>query len=295
MEIRRWASLTWIVLRESQFRKVLFGLGTLISLFFSFAFFMRWDTYFRFHWNETFNQVDPIFGNDIGFYLFRLPFLEIIQNSMIVLVFFITLLLLLVYIYSGSLSIQGKSNIMARSGITKHLSLNLGFWLLLLSWGYYLERYRLLFQESGVVFGANYTDIYVQLPAIWILCIAIFLLAMLAFYQYFKSRFRWLIIGGIATLVIGVIGRILLPTAVQKFMVDPNELQLETPYIENNIKLTRQAYDLDSITERDYNAGDTLTWAQLQDNQSTLDNIRLSGSPAADQYLPATPANPTLL
>ncbi|MDR8392609.1 UPF0182 family protein [Aliifodinibius sp. S!AR15-10] len=260
---------------ESQFRKVLFGIGTLISLFFAFAFFMRWDTYFRFHWNETFNQVDPVFGNDLGFYLFRLPFIEIIQNSMIVLVFFITFLLLLVYIYSGALSIQGKSGIMARSGITKHLSLNVGFWLLLLSWGYYLERYRLLYSESGVVYGASYTDIYVQLPVLWILCFATLLLALIAFFQIYKRQFRLLMIGGVVTVGIGILGLGVLPAAVQKFIVEPNELELETPYMENNIEQTRQAYDLDSITERNYDAGGSLTWEKLQDNQATLDNIRL--------------------
>ncbi|MDX1636753.1 MAG: UPF0182 family protein [Balneolaceae bacterium] len=260
---------------ESQFRKVLFALGSLISFFFAFAFFMRWDTYFRFHWNETFNQVDPVFGNDLGFYLFRLPFIEIIQNSLIVLVFFVTFLLLLVYIYSGSLSLQGRSGIMARSGITKHLAINVGIWLLLLSWGYFLDRYRLLYNESGVVFGASYTDITIQLPVLWILCIATFLLALLAFYQFYRQNIRLLVIGGATTVAIGILGQGLLPPAIQKFVVEPNELELETPYMEYNISQTRQAYDLDAITERNYNAGDTLTWDKLQNNTETLDNIRL--------------------
>lgn len=260
---------------ESQIRKVLYGLGTLISLFFAFAFFMRWDTYFRFHWNETFNQVDPIFGNDLGYYLFRLPFIEIIQNSLIVLVFFVTFLMLLVYIYSGSFNIQKGSGITARSGITKHLSINMGLWLLLLSWGYYLERYRLLYNDSGVVYGASYTDIHVRLPVLWILCIATFLLALLAFYHFYQKQFRLLMIGGAVTVGIGIIGQGVLPAAVQKFIVEPNELQLETPYMEHNIQQTRQAYDLDSITERNYDAGDTLTWSKLQNNDATLDNIRL--------------------
>ncbi|MFH5884321.1 UPF0182 family protein [Halalkalibaculum sp. DA3122] len=260
---------------ESQFRKVLYALGTVISFFFAFAFFMRWDTYFRFHWNETFNQVDPIFGNDLGFYLFRLPFIEILQNSLIVLVFFVTFLLLIVYIYSGSFNIQKGSGITARSGIIKHLSVNVGLWLLLLSWGYFLQRYRILYSESGVVYGASYTDVHVQLPVLWILCIATFLLALLAFYHFYKEKFRLLMIGGIATVGIGVIGLGVLPTMVQKFMVEPNELELETPYLENNIEETRQAYKLDAINERNYSARDTLTWATLQDNQETLDNIRL--------------------
>ncbi|MDZ7714944.1 MAG: UPF0182 family protein [Balneolaceae bacterium] len=258
-----------------QVRNLLFTIGTLISFFFSFAFFMRWDSYFRFHWSETFGQVDPIFGHDLGFYLFRLPFIEIIQNSIIVLVFFITLILLVFYVYSGSLSIQGTSNIQARSTVTKHLSLNIGFWLLLMSWGYYLERYNLLYNQTGVVFGAGYTDLNVVLPTLWVMCILCLLLAGIAFFQFYKAKFKWLIVGGLATIVIGFLGQGLLPTAVQKFMVEPNELQLESPHLEENIKQTRQAYKLDQIQEREYNARDTLTWPKLQQNTATLQNIRL--------------------
>ncbi|MDX1617648.1 MAG: UPF0182 family protein [Balneolaceae bacterium] len=258
-----------------QFKTVFYAGGSVLALFFALAFFVRWDAYFRFHWNEAFNIVDPIFGNDLGFYLFRLPFIEIIQNSLIVLVFFVTFLLLLIYIYSGSLTVQGNTNVLARSGIVNHLSVNLGLWLLLLSWGYYLERYRLLYDESGVVFGAGYTDLYIDLPVLWILCVLTFLLALLAFSQILKQRFRWLIIGAGGALVIGIIGQSLLPVAVQKLMVEPNELELETPFLEHNIEQTRQAYALDEITERNYDASDRLTWGQLQDNQATLDNIRL--------------------
>ncbi|MDX1618434.1 MAG: UPF0182 family protein, partial [Balneolaceae bacterium] len=217
----------------------------------------------------------PLFGNDLGFYLFRLPFIEIIQNSLIVLVFFVTFLLVLAYLYSGAMTLQDKTNIMARSGITRHLSINIGIWLLLLSWGYYLDRYRLLYNESGVVYGASYTNVYITLPVFWLLCILTFLLALLAFSQVFRNRFRWLVIGGIAAIVIGIIGQGVLPTAVQKFMVEPNELELETPYMEYNIEQTRSAYDLDSITERNYNASSTLTWDKLQNNDATLENIRL--------------------
>lgn len=258
-----------------QFRVVFYGLGSVISLFFALVFFIQWDAYLRFHWSGTFNMTDPVYGNDLGFYLFRLPFIEIIQNSLIVLVFFITFFLLLVYVYSGSLTLRDRSNIMARAGIIRHLSLNTGIWLLLLSWGYYLQRYRLLYNESGVVYGASYTDIHVMLPVLWILCILCLLLALLSFYQVFQRRFRWLITAGIATLIIGVVGQGVLPVAIQNFMVEPNELELETPYLEHNIEQTRQAYDLDAITERNYNAGATLTWAKLEDNEETLQNIRL--------------------
>lgn len=258
-----------------QVRRFLFAGGTLLSLFFSFAFFMRWDDYFRFHWSETFGTVDPIFGHDIGFYLFRLPFIEIIQNSLIVLVFFVTLLLLLFYVYSGSFSYQSGTGIRANTKVKNHLSVNVGTWLLLLSWGYYLDRYSLLNREGGVVYGAGYTDIIVNLPVLWVMTVLTLLLAAIAFYQLFKPKFKLLLIGGLVTLVVGVIGQGLIPTAVQQFFVEPNELQAETPYLENNIEHTRSAYKLDEIREREYSAQDTLTWDKVENNASTLQNIRL--------------------
>lgn len=262
-------------LTGKQFKTIFYSFGTIFSLFFAFAYYMQWDAYFRFHWNETFGQVDPVFGVDIGFYLFRLPFLETVQNSLSILVFFITLVILVFYLYSGSLSLQGSAGLKARSSVSRHLSINLGIWLLLLAWGYFLERYQMLYRDSGVVYGAGYTDIHILLPTLWIMVILCIILAAIAFLQVFKQNFRWLIIGGIVTAAVGIVGQTILPTMVQKFQVEPNELQLETPYLEHNIEQTRKAYQLDQIREREYNARDTLSWANLQNNTETLQNIRL--------------------
>jgi uncharacterized membrane protein (UPF0182 family) len=258
-------------------KNVFYGLGTVISVFFSFAFFMRWDTYFRFHWNETFGQVDPVFGHDIGFYLFRLPFIELIQNSLISLVFFVTVATIILYVYSGALSIRSSKSISAPSGVVKHISVNLGIWFLLLAWGYYLHRYDLLYGAGGAVYGAGYVDLNVKLPVIWILCILCALLSLLAFSQIFKQRFKWLLVGGVATIVIGVLGNGILPGVFQKFVVEPSELQLEKPYIENSIEQTRQAYALDKMKTQPYSAQppEEMTWSTVQKNEQTIENIRL--------------------
>ncbi|MGD8427383.1 MAG: UPF0182 family protein [Balneolaceae bacterium] len=262
-------------INPKKFRNFFYIMGSVISVFFSLAFFMQWDKYFRFHWNETIGTVDPIFGHDIGFYLFRLPFIELIQNSLISLVFFVTIVTIILYIYTGALSLQSNKSIGASKGVKKQISINIGIWLLLLSWGYYLERYSLLYSKNGVVYGADYVDIHVKLPVIWILCILSFLLALFAFYQLYKSRFKWLLIGGISIFAIGAIGNSVLPGLVQKFVVEPNELQLEEPYLQNNIRMTRSAYKLDKFHLRNYAASDTLTWQKLENNDATLSNIRL--------------------
>lgn len=272
------AQLNLHEISTNKIKNVFYGLGAFISVFFSLAFFMRWDTYFRFHWNEMFGQVDPIFGNDIGFYLFRLPFIELIQNSLTSLVFFITIATIILYVYSGALSIRSTTKeISAISGVKKHISINLGIWLLLLSWGYYLDRYNLLYNANGAVYGAGYVDMNIRLPVIWILCILCFGLALFSFFQMYKSRFKWLIIGGIATILIGGVGNGLLPGVIQQFVVAPSELQLEEPYLEHSIEQTRNAYALDAMQIQPYSAqpSEEMSWDTIDENEQTIENIRL--------------------
>ncbi len=258
-------------------KTVFYSLGGALSVFFSLAFFMRWDTYFRFHWSETFGQVDPVFGHDIGFYIFRLPFIELIQNSLVSLAFFITIGIIILYVYSGALSVRSTREVIAANNIKKHIFINLGIWLLLLAWGYYLERYNLLYNESGAVYGAGYVDINVRLPVIWISFILCLGLALLSFFQLYKDRFKWLVFGGLATILVGAIGSGILPGMVQQFVVAPSELQLEEPHIENNIRLTRSAYALDKMDTQPYSAqpAEEMTWSTIDRNEETIENIRL--------------------
>lgn len=261
-----------------QIKLFLYTAGTFLSVFFAFAYFVRWDAYFRFHWNETVGQIDPLFGHDVGFYLFRLPFYELLQNSLIVLVFFVTLFMIVFYLATGAINIPeaGKdSGGRPPTPATRHLSINIGFWLLLLGWSYYLSRYSLLYNSTGVVYGADYTDVNVVLPVLWIMTVLCLLLALVAFYQTYRSRIGWLMKGGLGILAVSIVGQVLLPPAVQQFSVEPNELELEKPYIEHSIAQTRQAYGLDDFNVRNYNAADTLSFAQIEDNTSTLQNIRL--------------------
>lgn len=271
------AQLNLDQISTQKIKRLFMGIGGAISLFFSLAFFMRWDTYFRFHWNETVGQLDPIFSNDIGFYLFRLPFLELIQNSLTSLVFFVTLITIILYIYSGAVSLRSKNELSFHPGVKKQISINLGIWFLMLSWGYYLERYNLLYNDSGAIYGMSYVDVNVNLPILWIVSILCFLLAALSFYQLYKNRFKWLAIGGVITLLIGGIGLNMLPGAVQSFVVNPSELQLETPYIENSIEQTRKAYALDKMQTRSYSAqpAEEMSWSTVEENEETIENIRL--------------------
>ncbi len=264
--------------RPKQIKTILYVAGGLLSVFFAISYFVQWDEFFRFWHSQSFGAVDPIFGNDIGFYVLRLPFIETIQNSLIFLVFIVTAFLIAYHLASGALSFQRSQNgpgLYIAHRPRRQIFTNIALWLLLLAWGYYLERYQLLYESGDLIFGASYTDINIVIPVLWVMFIGCLLLAGLAFAQNWRNKIGWFIKGAGGLLAIGIIGQVLLPPAVQNFKVEPNELNLEKPYIKNNIKYTRMAYGLDDVTVKDYSATDTLTLAQIRQNSSTIENVRI--------------------
>lgn len=260
-----------------QIRRILFVAGGVFSLFFSTNYFFKWDEWFRFIKNKSFDSSDPVFGQDIGFYTFRLPFLESMQNSLIALVSLVLIMSLIAYYIKGYVSIKSLRfrGAQPSSAAIKHLSVNLGFWFLLFAWGFYLKRYSILFDPDGAVMGAGYTDVKVLLPVLWVLVGLSFIMAILAFYQMYRLKVDWLLKGIGVLFIIGVVGQAVLPWSVRSISVKPNELKMEEPYLKNNIELTREAYGLDKFHETSYGASDTLTYPEIQNNIQTVDNIRL--------------------
>jgi len=256
--------------------KQFFTLGAIvITAMFAFGFYIRWDESLQFIWNEPFGEVDPLFSKDIGFYIFRLPFLELLQSSLLILTFLTTAILAIVYLFTGLLGMQPGKGFSASKPVLNHLSINGGLWLLFLSWGFYLDRYGLLLKPGGIVFGATYTDVAIELPALWILMFISLALSLMVIAS------RWMSLGkalpGLAILGVLVFagGRVVLPGMVQSFSVDPNELELERPHLEKNIEMTRLAYGIDNVREVEYQADDTLNIEDIRNNQDAVDNIRL--------------------
>lgn len=256
-------------------RRALTVLALFIALIFALAIMVRWDDVLRFIWSQPFGNVDPVFGREISFYMFQLPFLNMIQGSITALTFMTTFLLAVVYFATDMISARPGEGLRAKPSVLMHVKINAVLWLLSLAASFFLSRYELLFREDGVVFGAGYTHLTIELPALWIACLLTILLAILLLVSHRVSMGK--LLAGLAGLIIVVlvVGRLLLPSAVQQFSVDPNELEVERPYIENNIEMTRLAYGLDQVREVDYPADDTLRADDVRDNQHVIENIRL--------------------
>ncbi|MBD3235140.1 MAG: UPF0182 family protein, partial [Candidatus Eisenbacteria bacterium] len=145
----------------------------------------------------------------------------------------------------------------------------------LYAWKYWLSRFTLLYSPRGATYGASYTDLHAQLPAYHILIIVALGVAVVLGFSAWRRNTRYLAAGVVVFLAAAFVGTVVFPALVQKFSVEPNELQKELPYIEKTIRYTRQAYDLDRIDPRPFPVEEQLSWSDLEENPATVNNVRL--------------------
>ena len=185
----------------------------------------------------------PLYGNDIGFYLFSLPAYIELKAWMWLVLLASAAFAFAIYWVEGAIDLDRRPWRFSPATIA-HGSALLGVFFAVKAWSYGLDRYLLLYGDNGVVVGASYSDVHVALPVLWLL-IAVAAAAALACWANVRvRRFRLplaafaLVFG--SSMLLGVV----LPGVYERIYVKPNELQLETPYIQRNIALTRQAYNL---------------------------------------------------
>ena len=245
------------------------------AFFFAAGFFAEWDTYLRFRYGGSFGLADPLFGVDVGFYIFHLPFYELLQKSLMLLTVLTLAAVILTYVFFGSLRGNGRGTIQAGANATSHLSALLFILVANWGWGFYLGRYQLLYSTLGVVYGAGYTADHVTRIALWIMVgVSALACAVLAL-NVFRPSFKVLVAGAGAYAIVWFIGLSLFPHFFEEFVVQPSELALETPYLRNSINFTRKAYQLDAINETTYPAMADLTREVIVRNEQTIQNIRL--------------------
>ena len=261
----------------SSLRLIAIVLSIIIALATGAAMEAQWPTLalFRYAPHSTGSVADPIFGMPLNFYLFTLPAWQLIAGWLLTLAVIACILSVLFILIAGSSRALGGS---FGSGIPlpwRGLSITLGFLLLVLALRAYLGRFELLFDHHTVFDGVTYTDAHVTLTGMLFVCAALVLGALIAFAgAVFLPRGRWLIAAAVPAVVcyaaVGVVG-----WYVSSFLVKPNELVREQPYIAHNIEMTRQAFGLDRFSQREFPAETTVGATDPADNQPTLQNIRL--------------------
>lgn len=236
-----------------------------------------WST-FALYWYAPHGStpvVDPIFGRPLTFYLFAFPAWQLISGWLLVLalitcaiaVFFL-LIKRAARAFEGPF---GNYSPLSWSGV----SISFASLLLIIALRVYLARFEQLFENHTIFAGVTYTDAHIILPGLLIICAALVLGAGIAVANAVSlQRGRWLGIA-VVPVVVCYVGLQAVGGYVRTFIVKPNELVRERPFISNNINATRQAYELDRVSLRDFPAETSVAAADLANNQATLQNIRL--------------------
>jgi len=235
---------------------------------------MQWESMLLFFNGGTFGITDPLFGRDLGFYIFRMPALDGLYHWLLIALGLVAVASLFAHLIYGGIQYSERGLFIDKRART-HLAILIALLLIVQSGGYLLDAYKLLHSQSGVVFGAGYTDIHARLPALRILAVLALVAALLCLLEIRRSGFRYLVIGVGGLALVHVLGLYAYPSFLQQFRVVPNELVAETPYIKRNIRSTRQAYGLDRVEAQEFPVDEELTAEDLRRNDGTVKNIRL--------------------
>jgi hypothetical protein len=235
---------------------------------------LRWEDFLLFKNSLDMGTKDPLLAKDIGFYLFKLPFIESLNGFA-----GFTLLLTIIavaanYFLRGGIFIAEKI-ISIDSKVKKHIGILAGLVILNIGFGFYLDTFRLLFSEHGAVFGAGYRDIHAKLFFYRILIFITPIAGIVFMAGVLRGSRRLTFLPPVLVSAVYIIGIVAYPYVLQKFKVAPNELALETPFIEQNIKFTRLGYNLDKIEVKPFDVDYNLSGKDIEKNDATIKNIRL--------------------
>ena len=221
------------------------------------------------------STADPIFGRPLAFYLFTLPAWQLLADWIVRLAILVFAMGLFFFVSSGRKRAPRAHLARRSSRESRGLALAWGLLMLAISLDVYLGRFERLFAEHTIFTGVTYTDAHVTLAGLLLVSIALLLGGVAACAAAFAApRIRWLLAAS-APAVVLYAGTSLAGAYVDSFIVKPNELVREQPYITHNIELTRRAYGLDRFTRREFPAETTVQAADAGNNQATLQNIRL--------------------
>ncbi|WP_433968408.1 UPF0182 family membrane protein [Tunturiibacter gelidiferens] len=225
--------------------------------------------------HATGSVADPIFGEQLNFFLFTLPAWQLVNNWLLTLAIAICAVAVLFLIITSGARSLAKRQITYAPSPWRGLSITVAFLLLVLAMNVYVDRFQLLLEHHTIFDGISYTDAHVTIYGLLIVCAALVLGAVISAYNAIRhSRGRWIVAAILPAVVCyGVLG--IVGWYVGSFIVKPNELVREEPFIAHNIEMTRQAYGLNRFAEREFPAETTVEAADPANNQPTLQNIRL--------------------
>ena len=262
-----------IVLERRHLGFLAAGLSGVLALFISGIVSSQWLVVLQFLNMTPFGEVDPIFGRDAAFYIFTLPFLDLVRYTGLGIVVLSFIGSAAAYVVTGQLAL-GPEGLSVGSKPRQHLAMLVSVIFILLAAGAYLDMPRTLTTPGGIVHGVSYADDAVRLPTLLVLTIVAGAGALAAAYAALSST-MWPVGAAVAGYMLVLVVGGGAASLLQQFVVTPDEQAREAPYITHNIASTRQAFDLDNIDERQVSGDATLAMSDIENNADTINNVRL--------------------
>ena len=267
--------------------RIRFGVALFFAIVMGSGVASEWRDWILFSNASTFGVKDPQFHRDIGFYVFKLPFLQFIASWTFAALLVVLIITAVFHYLNGGIRLQTPFQRVTPQ-VKVHISVILALMALTKTVQYYLSRVALTLSHRGTVDGATYTDVKAQLPALNLLMLISVAAAILFIANIFRKGWVFPIIAvglwGFISIVVGTV----YPAIIQRFVVQPNEFAREQTYIKRNIDATRSAFGLDKINLKSFDYGTNITKAQVAAAKDTLDNVRLWDPPEIKNVMSAT-------
>lgn len=251
------------------------AVSLLLAVFVGSSAISEWQNWLLFTHSQSFGKTDPQFHLDAGFFVFKLPFLSWLSGWVFAALLVTLILSALVHYLNGGISVENQK-LKATASVKAHLSLLLGLvGLEKAASYYYVSRPTLDLSSRGVVSGASYTDVHIQLPAISLLTIISIAAAIIFLINIYLRGWKLPVIAVSLWVLVSLIAGVLYPQVIQTFKVQPAQSTLELPYIQRNIEATRFALGLDKINTVSYQASQNATVNQLSNDAPSINDVRL--------------------
>lgn len=225
---------------------------------------------------ESFGVADPVFGRDVGYYVFSIPALQVILAFLSGIATLALLMSVAVYWVRGDV-VLGQRGVRIEPSAGMHIGVLIAAMFLFMALTTWFVRIPgLLESQAGKFTGATYADLAARLPAMRLQSVIALLGAGFVIWGAVRARVLWhAALAAVAYVVVSLIGTAVIPSMVQRFVVDPNELARERPQLDHHINSTRVAWGLDDVEIRDLSGEATLTMADIRRNGPTIENVRL--------------------
>jgi len=252
------------------------GVSAMLALIAGGGVSSEWNSWILFTHGGEFGVKDPQFNTDVGFYVFKLPFLSFVTGWLFAALLIVLIVTSVAHYLNGGIRMSAPQDRVTPQ-VKAHLSVLLGLLALVKAAGYWLQRYDLTVSPRGFVDGAGYTDINAQLPAINLLLLISLASVLLFIINIWRRGWTLPILGVGLWALVAIVAGAIYPQFVQRLIVTPNEPEKERPYIARNIEATQEAMGLDpaSIQVQPYQLETDKAEIDLVANQASVQNIRI--------------------